>query len=189
MVRNIRGHRIRWGVLAAQGARVGIWSALAMLVVAMLTVPLFSSGLDSWSFTKIIAAYFMGDSAASPVTGLDAGPVLVGTCIHLAIGALVGVSFAAIIGMFDLEGWTPVALVGLMYGALLFVGSATVIAAGVGPADTYDLPMAPLLWGNVIFGLVAGVLMAAWADAADLDQPEEERVRVFETTGAPSDSR
>lgn len=187
MVRNIRGHRIRWGMLCAQGAMVGLWSALAMLVVALMTIPMFSTGLDAWSFPKIIAATFMGDSAASPVTGFDAGPVAIGTIIHFGIGAIVGATFAAIIGMFDIEGWTPVALVGLMYGALLFVGSATVIAAIGGPAAEFDLPMAPLLWGNVIFGLVAGVLMAAWADAADIDQPEAEHVRVFETTGAPAD--
>ncbi|MCW2973084.1 MAG: hypothetical protein JWN72_1357 [Thermoleophilia bacterium] len=180
MIRNVQGHRIRWRVLGAQGAAVGLWSAVAMLVVAMATVPLFDSSMDTWSFTKVIASGILGDGAASPVTGFELVPVLVGTLVHLTIGLLVGVSFAFVIGFFDLEGWTPVALVGLLYGALLFVGSATFVNAGLGPWS--DVPLQPLLWGNVVFGLVAGLLMSTWAQDADIDIERDEPVHVFETS-------
>jgi hypothetical protein len=37
-----------------------------------------------------------------------------------------------------------------------------------------------MLWGNIVFGLAAGVLLATWADRADIDQIESERVPAFE---------
>jgi hypothetical protein len=180
MIRNIQGHRIRWRVLAAQGALVGLWSSLAMLVVAMVTTPMFESTMDTWSFTKVIASGVMGDGAASPISGFEWAPVLVGAAIHLGIGTIIGIAFAALVGLCDLEGWTSVSLVGLLFGAVLFVAAAAVVSVGMGPWNS--LPLAPLLWGNIAFGLVAGVSMASWAQDADLDLPEGERAHVFESS-------
>jgi len=180
MIRNIQGHRIRWRILAAQGALVGLISALAMLLIAMVTIPLFAGSMDTWSFSKVLASGVLGNSAAHPLTGFDAGPVLLGTLLHLGIGALVGISFAIVIGLFDLEGWTSVALVGLLYAAVMFVGAATMVSIGIGPWS--DVPLQPLLWGNLVFGLVAGLFMSTWAQDADIDIEPGERVHVFETS-------
>lgn len=191
MVRNIRGHRIRWRVLLTQGALVGVLSSLVMLAVAMVTIPLFSGALDSWSFAKVVSSSMLGDGAADPLTGFDAVPVGVGIVIHLALSAVAGVIYAGLVGMFDLEGWTPVAVMGLLFGAVLFVWSAVLIGAGLAPSAATDLPLGALLWGNVSFGLTAGLLLATWADRADLDHDMEDvaRVRAFEgdevQTGLP----
>lgn len=191
MVRNIRGHRIRWRLLLAQGAFVGAVSALVMLAVAMVTVPLFGDGADSWSFVKVVSSAVLGEDAARPFAGFDLVPVLVGTLLHFVLSALAGMVYAAIVGMFDLEGWTPVAVMGLLFGATLFVWSAVLIGAGVAPSAATDLPLGALLWGNVSFGLTAGLLLATWADRADLDHELDDsvRVRAFEgdepRTGLP----
>ena len=191
MVRNIRGHRIRWRVLLAQGAFVGALSALVMLAVAMVTVPAFSQSTDMWSFAKAVSSAVLGSDAATPLTGFDTAPVLVGIALHLVISALVGVVYAGIVGMFDLEGWTPVAVMGLLFGAILFVWTAVLIGAGIAPSAATDIPLGALLWGNVAFGLTAGLLLATWADRADLDHELDNavRVRAFEgdepRTGLP----
>lgn len=179
-ITNIRDHRIRWRLLVAQGALVGIASSLVMLVLATITYPMFSDGSDMWTFPKVIASAVLGNDAASPLAGFDAGPVVLGLLMHFAIGAIAGATYAVLIAMFDLEGWTPVALFGLLYGAMLFVWSTALIGAGLGPDAMQDLPLIVMFWGNIAFGLTAGVLLASWADRADLDQLESERVPVFE---------
>lgn len=183
-VTNIRGHRIRWRLLAAQGAYVGLFSALVMLAIAMLTWPLLGSGADGWTFLKVVSSALLGESAAVPLAGFAFVPVLVGLAVHLAIGVLAGSTYGMLVGMFDLEGWTPVALFGLLYGAVLFVWSTIAIGVGIGGAALESAPLVVMFWGNVAFGLTAGVLLCTWADRADLDQLESERVPVFED-GAP----
>jgi hypothetical protein len=193
VVRNIRGHRIRWRILALQGVYVGLVAAAVMLAVAMVTFPLFSSTADGWTFPKIVSTVVLGGDAADPLKGFEFAPVVVGLAIHLVVSAVIGVVYAGLVGMFDLEGWTPVAVMGLIVGAMAFVWSAALIGAGVLPAEFADLPLGALLWGNVSFGLTAGLLLATWADRADLDTDDptddRERVRAFEgdeqVTGLP----
>lgn len=180
MIRNVRGHRIRWTALLARGVVVGLISALVMLVVAMVSFPLFERGSDMWTFSKVIAAVFLPNDTMQ-LTSFEAGPVLLGTLLHFLLGAFAGATYAAIVGMFDLEGWTPVAMMGIVYGAGLFITSATLI----GVLSSFDdaaqnLPLVVMFWGNVAFGITAGALMATWADRADIDQDEAERVPAFE---------
>ncbi len=179
-ITNIRNHRIRWSLLFAQGALAGLVSAALMLVIATITYPAFSDGADGWTFMKVVSSSVLGDDAATPLAGFSALPVVLGLIIHFAIGAFAGATYAALVAMFDLEGWTPVALFGLLYGAMLFVWSTAFIGAGLGGAAIQDLPLIVMFWGNMVFGLTAGVLLATWADRADIDQVESERVAVFE---------
>lgn len=179
-ITNIRNHRIRWSLLFAHGALAGLISAALMLVIATITYPAFSEGADGWTFMKVVSSSLLGDAAATPLAGFSAVPVLTGLIIHFAIGAFAGATYAALVGMFDLEGWTPVALFGLLYGAMLFVWSSALIGAGLGGAVIRDLPLIVMFWGNMVFGLTAGVLLATWADRADIDQIESERVAIFE---------
>jgi hypothetical protein len=179
-ITNIRGHRIRWRTLTAQGAFVGVVSALVMLAVATVLYPFLDTATDGWTFLKAVSSAVLGEDAASPLTGFEAGPVLLGLALHLAIGAVAGMTYACLVAMFDLEGWTPVALFGLLYGAMLFVWSTVFIAAGLGGTAIEDLPLVVMLWGNIVFGLCAGILLATWADRADIDQVESERVPAFE---------
>lgn len=182
MIRNIRGHRIRWSVLLAQGALAGVLSSLVMLAVAMITVPMLSGGTDNWTFAKVVSTLFLGADAADPLTGFDALPVTVGLLVHFTIAIVAGALYGALVGLFDLEGWTPVAVMGLLFGAFLFVWSAVVVGAGFAPSPVADLPLGALLWGNIAFGLCQGLLLATWAERADLDRDPEDvaRVRVFE---------
>lgn len=159
---------------------VGVLSALAMLLVATITYPLFVDGTDLWSFPKVVASALLGADAATPLDGFSFGPVLLGLVLHFVLGTFAGVTYALLVALFDLEGWTPVALFGILYGAMLFVWSAAVVGAGIGGDAIQDLPLAVMFWANVAFGLTAGALLATWADAADLDQDELERVPAFE---------
>ncbi len=177
---NIRSHRIRWSALLARGALVGLVSAAVMLVLACLLYPLLADGESVWTFPNVVSSSVLGDDAASPLGTFEATPVLVGLLLHFAIGAIAGATYAFLIAMFDLEGWTPVALFGLLYGAMLFVWSAALVGAGFGGAAIQDLPLIVMFWGNLVFGLTAGMLLATWADRADLDQVESERVARFE---------
>ena len=179
-ITNIRGHRIRWRLLAAQGAIVGSISAVIMLFVAMGGFPLFNADTDMWTFLKGVSAVVLGGGAATPITGFEFGPVVVGLILHFAIGAIAGGTYGLLIALFDLEGWTPVALFGLIYGAMLFVWSTALLRAGIGPESTESFPLAVMFWSNLAFGLCAGMLLATWADTADIDQPAGERVAVFE---------
>jgi hypothetical protein len=177
---NIRGHRIRWRMQLASGAVVGAISAAVMLAIAMLLYPLFADASDLWSFPKVVSTVVYGQDAIQPLAGFDAGPVLVGLAIHFAIGIVAGMVYAGLIAMFDIEGWTPVALFGLLYGAMLFVWSTALVLAGLTPVDTGNLPVIVMFWGNVAFGLAAGLLLSTWADRADIDQADDEKVPVFE---------
>ena len=179
-ITNIRGHRIRWSILGARGTLVGVASAVVMFAIATLTYPMFNDGSDGWSFLKVVSSALLGSDAATPLTGFDAAPVVVGLLLHFAIGAAAGATYALLIGLFDLEGWTPVALFGLLYGAMLFVWSAAITGAGIGTTAMQDLPTIVMFWGNIAFGITAGTLLATWADAADLDQAETGRVHAFE---------
>ncbi len=179
-ITNIRDHRIRWRMLVAYGVLVGLTSALLMLMIATITYPAFSDGADGWTFMKVVSSSVLGDDAATPLGGFAVSPVFVGLIIHFAIGAFAGATYALLVAMFDLEGWTPVALFGLLYGAMLFVWSTALIGAGLGGEVIGDLPLIVMFWGNMVFGLTAGLLLATWADRADIDQVESERVSVFE---------
>jgi hypothetical protein len=179
-VTNIRNHRIRWRVLVAQGALAGAISAAVMLLIAALLFPLFKDGADVWSFEKVVSSSILGDDVATPLSGFELGPVLLGLVEHLAIGVLAGISYALLVAMFDLEGWTPVTLFGLLYGAMLFVWSTAIIQAGLTSDSAAVLPTVVMFWGNLFFGITCGIVLATWADRADLDQQEDERVPVFE---------
>jgi len=180
VVTNIRGHRIRWRVQLTTGAIVGAVSALVMLAIAMLLYPLFVDASDPWSFAKVVSTALLGEDAISPLAGFEAIPVAVGLVLHFLIGTLAGMAYAVLVAVFDLEGWTPVALFGLLFGAMLFVWSTAIVLAGLTPVDSRNFPLIVMFWGNIAFGLTAGIMLSRWADRADIDQLEEERVPVFE---------
>lgn len=177
---NIRGHRIRWRAQLTTGAVVGAVSALVMLAIAMLLYPLFVDASDAWSFPKVVSTALLGEDAIEPISGFEAVPVVVGLVIHFLIGIAAGAVYAALVALFDLEGWTPVALFGLLFGAMLFVWSTALVFAGLTPVDSGNLPLIAMFWGNMAFGLTAGIMLSSWADRADLDQREDEKVPVFE---------
>jgi hypothetical protein len=151
-----------------------------MLVIAMLLYPLSADASDAWSFPKVVSTVLLGEDAIDPLSGFEAAPVIVGLVIHFLIGIAAGVVYAALVAVFDLEGWTPVALFGLLFGAMLFVWSTALVFAGLTPVDSGNFPLIVMFWGNMAFGLTAGVMLSTWADRADLDQAEDEKVPVFE---------
>ena len=102
-ITNIRDHRIHWRRLAALGTGAGIAGAAVMLVISMALMPLLSDG-DAWLFPKVVSSILLGEGGAQPLAGFEAGPVLLGLVLHFAIGAVVGMTYGMLVGMFDLEG-------------------------------------------------------------------------------------
>jgi len=178
-ITNIRHHRIRWRRLAALGAGAGLVGALVMLLISMATMPLLTDG-DAWTFPKVISGALLGSDAATPLTGFESGPVIVGLVLQLVIGAIVGAIYGVLVAMFDLEGWTPVTLFGLIFGATTFVTIVSIISATVAADSVEALPIIATFWGSIAFGLTAGAVLARWADRSDLDQDTTERVGAFE---------
>jgi len=168
-------------MLAAQGAVVGVISAMVMLAIAMSALPLLDPETDAWTFTKGVSSVLLGPDAASPITGFEVAPFLIGALMHLTIGGIVGAVYGMLVALFDLEGWTPVALFGLLFGAMLSVWSTLIVGVGFASAGLSDhFPLTVMLGGNLAFGLTAGMGLATWADRADIDQTNGERVAVFE---------
>lgn len=157
---NVEGHRIEYGALALQGVVVGLISSVVLGVVASLLGPIITTGHDVSSFLKIVATPLMGEAAVTPVTGFDPGAVLVGAGVLLALGAIMGAGFAMVVGFFDLEGFTQVAVVGLLLGAVYFVITTVIIGLGLVHSAFEQLELAVMFWGHVAFGLTAGALMA-----------------------------
>lgn len=153
-VTNIRTHRIRWRRQLVRGALVGAISVVALLLAAAI-VDLFVGTTD--------------DSALAEV----AGSIGLAVGIDFVIGIIGGMVFAALVALFDVEGWTPVAVAGLLYGAVVFVWPATIAGFNGGS-------LIVMFAGSIAFGLTAGLLLATWADRGDIDQNETVRVPAFE---------
>ena len=156
-VTNIRTHRIRWRHQLARGAMVGVVSITVLLLATVLVDLIFGT---------------TDDSALAEV----AGSVGLAVFLNFAIGIVAGMIFAALVALFDVEGWTPVAVAGLLYGAVVFVWPATI--AGFDGSS-----LIVMFAGSIAFGLAAGLLLATWADRGDIDQDETERVPAFEGDG------
>lgn len=165
---NVRAHRITYDLLALRGAFVGVLAAIVMAIMAMLLTQFVAPETDMWSFPKAVSSIVLGEDAATPLTGFDAAPVIVGLLVHLAIGAVVGAIFATLIGLFDIEETVPVTLMGLIYGVSVFLFSYLAVGSLFFPAIN-EIPTIVGFWTHVAFGLIAGAMLGQWNERYDED--------------------
>lgn len=172
---------------AAYGAGAGVVASIAMGVYAMVASYLKDTGFftplhhiatlfaePTAMMESMMAAMEKGDSLV--ITG---GVAFLGLVIHMMTGAMYGAILGLAVAKLRL-GAGILALVGLVYGAIVFVVSAFVglpLAASIfGVDDLAEGPMAGMNsiadmaemagWGvffseHLLFGLVTGLLIAA----------------------------
>lgn len=172
---------------AAYGAGAGVVASIAMGMYAMVASYLKDTGFftplhhiatlfaePTAMMESMMAAMESGDNFV--ITG---GVAFLGLVIHMMTGAMYGAILGVVVAKLRL-GAGILALVGLVYGALVFVASAFVglpLAASIfGVDDLGEGPMAGMNsiadmaemagWGvffteHLVFGLVAGLLIAA----------------------------
>src|SRR6266542_2991858 len=142
-------------VVGLGGALAGLGGGLAMAVVAAIIAT--SMGQDIWQEAKQIAAIVYGPAAlAQP--GFDAGPVLVGSLIHLVVSALLGALFGILtrrVLRLTSDFWTPV-LAGLIYGMLIWLVAYFVVLPLLNPA-LLDLYAPAFIVQHLVYGMVTGV--------------------------------
>ena len=172
---------------AAYGAGAGVVASIAMGMYAMVASYLKDTGFftplhhiatlfaePTAMMESMMAAMEKGDNFV--ITG---GVAFLGLVIHMMTGAMYGAILGLAVAKLRL-GVAIMALVGLVYGALVFVVSAFVglpLAASIfGVDDLAEGPMAGMNsiadmaemagWGiffseHLLFGLVTGLLIAA----------------------------
>jgi hypothetical protein len=143
-------------IIGLGGALAGLGGGLAMAIVAAIISA--SLGGDIWLEAKQIAAVVYGSSVAAQ-PGFVAGPVLVGTLLHLivsaALGALFGIVTRRVLHLTS-EFGTPL-LTGLIYGMLIWLVGYFVVLPLVNPLllETY----APaFIVQHLVYGAVTGLI-------------------------------
>lgn len=97
--------------------RAGVAASLVAETVFMIMVAAVAlvRGMDPWMVTRMPASFLLGPAAVHP-PGFVPGDVLIGLLMHLWLGILVGLLFAALVPRLRLS---PV-VAGLIAGALLY---------------------------------------------------------------------
>jgi hypothetical protein len=143
-------------IVGLGGALAGLGGGLAMAIVAAILTA--AAGGDIWHQPKLIATTVLGQSAlAQP--GFAAGPVIVGSLIHLIISALLGALFGIITRrMLHLTSdfGTPV-LAGLIYGMLTWAVAYFIVLPVINPALTQIYAPAFIIQ-HLVYGMVTGIL-------------------------------
>jgi hypothetical protein len=143
-------------VIGLGGALAGLAGGLAMAIVAALLS--VAMGLDIWRQPKLIAAMIYGPSVIDSA-GFAAGPVLLGSLIHMLVAALLGAVFGIVTRrMLHLTSdfWTPV-LVGLIYGLLLWLAAYFIVLPIVNPL-LLEMYAPAFIIQHLAYGLVTGLV-------------------------------
>jgi hypothetical protein len=143
-------------IVGLGGALAGLGGGLAMAIAgAVISVSL---GGDIWLESKQIAAVLYGPAVVAQ-PGFIAGPVIVGTLLHLVVstvlGAIFGIMTRRVLHLTSDFG-TPL-MAGLIYGMLIWVLGYFVVLPLVNPLllETY----APaFVIQHLIYGAVTGLL-------------------------------
>ena len=130
------------------GAIFGVvGSLLIMGIIGALSV---ASGEGLWLSPRIIASALLGDSAAS-----GALPVILGTMIHLASGAMYGLLFARLMPRMPRPFWM---VAGLVYGISIWLIAYIALPIVVEPIDIDDVTyFNVLLLSHLLYGFYLGV--------------------------------
>ena len=153
-------------IVGLGGAVAGLGGGLAMALVGAAIAAWM--GHDIWLEAKQIAAVIYGPAAAAQ-PGFVAGPVIVGSLLHLIVSALCGAVFGIVTRrMLHLTSdfGTPV-LAGLIYGLLLWMVAYFVILPIANPLLLNSYAPAFLIQ-HVVYGAVTGMLYT-WLRPAPYD--------------------
>jgi hypothetical protein len=143
-------------VIGLGGAIAGLAGGVAMAVVAALLSA--SMGQDIWHEPKRIAAIIYGPAALA-ATGFDAGPVLLGSLLHLLVSALLGAIFGIVTRRWlhlTSDFGTPI-MAGLVYGLLIWTAAYFVVLPLFNPALLEVYPPAFIIQ-HVAYGVVLGLV-------------------------------
>lgn len=136
------------------GAIAGFFAGIVMILLSPLLSLL--TGIGIWEPPKLIAATLLGPSVVQ-MPGFAAGPVVVGTIVHLLISVLLGFLFGLIFHRLlhlTTDFGTPL-LVGLCYGLVIFFVAYVVVLPVVNPL-LRDSWLAPFIAQNMVFGICLG---------------------------------
>jgi hypothetical protein len=143
-------------IIGLGGAVAGLGGGIAMAIVGAIISA--SLGGDIWLESKQIAAVVYGPAAAAQ-PGFVAGPVIVGTLLHLivsaAFGAIFGIVTRRVLGLTS-EFGTPL-MAGLIYGLLIWLVGYFIVLPRINPLllETY----APsFVIQHLVYGAVTGLL-------------------------------
>jgi hypothetical protein len=143
-------------IIGLGGAVAGLGGGLAMAVIAAIISSIIHA--DIWQEAKQIAAVVYGPAAVAEA-GFDAGPVIVGTLIHLVMSAL----FGAVFGIFTRRVFklpsdfgAPI-LAGLIYGLVIWMLAYFVVLPIVNPL-LLQLYAPAFIIQHVVYGAVTGLL-------------------------------
>jgi hypothetical protein len=143
-------------IIGLGGAVAGLGGGLAMAVVAAIISLIIHA--DIWQEAKQIAAIVYG-SAAVAGEGFVAGPVIVGTLIHLAMSALLGAVFGILTRrVFKLPSdfGAPI-LAGLIYGLVIWMLAYFIVLPILNPL-LLQLYAPAFIIQHVVYGAVTGLL-------------------------------
>ena len=146
-------------IIGLGGAVSGFFGGIAAMITGAL-MSLVTRG-DLWAQAKQISAVVLGPGAASQ-PGFVAGPVIVGTLLHLVVSLVLGALFSIvkrrILGLPSDMGM-PV-LLGLIYGLLVWLLAYYIILPTVNPVllNTYQ---PSFIIQNIVYGIVTGLFYAA----------------------------
>ncbi len=145
-------------IVGLGGAIAGLGGGLAMMIIGAFVS--LSLGDDVWLEAKQIATVVYG-SAATAQPGFVAGPVIVGTLIHVLVSAVLGAIYGIItrrILHLPSDMGVPV-LTGLIYGLLIWMVAYFVVVPHFAPA-LLMLYAPSFIIQHVGYGIVTGVLYA-----------------------------
>lgn len=162
---------------AAAGAGAGVLASVAMGLYAMVASYLKDTGFFTplHHIASVVAApdpmmeSMMAHQTAGDAFVVTASVALLGAVIHMMTGAMYGAILGLAVAKLTM-GTGVLAVIGLVYGALVFVFSAFVglpLAAAILDAGDPIADMASMagwwtfLIEHLIFGLVTAVLLAA----------------------------
>ncbi|HEX5690852.1 MAG TPA: DUF6789 family protein [Roseiflexaceae bacterium] len=143
-------------VVGLGGAIAGLIGGLSMALVGAIISA--SIGGDIWLESKQIAAIVYG-SAAAAQPGFEAGPVLVGTLLHLLISTVLGALFGIVTRrIFHLTSeFGTLLMAGLIYGMLIWLVGYFAVLPAINPLlrETY----APaFIVQHLVYGAVTGLV-------------------------------
>lgn len=143
-------------IVGLGGAIAGLIGGLAMAIVGAIISA--SLGGDIWLEAKQIAAVVYGPAAAAQ-PGFAAGPVLVGTLLHLIVSTALGALFSIVTRrIFHLTSeFGTLLMAGLIYGMLIWLVSYFAVLPLINPLlrETY----APgFIVQHLVYGAVTGLV-------------------------------
>ena len=154
-------------IVGLGGAIAGLGGGLAMAIVGAIISA--SLGGDIWLEAKQIAAVVYGPSAAAQ-PGFAAGPVLVGTLLHLIVSAALGALFGIVTrrALHLTSEFGTMVMGGLIYGMLIWLVGYFAVLPLINPPlrETY----APaFIVQHLVYGAVTGLLYT-WLRPQPYDQ-------------------